>query len=233
MQEIFNEYVEVSFGDKNQDQKKIKQFEFNYRKYFPKDLDGFAVDIGIGRGEMLTSLNNWGYKNHLGVDISVSTIAFCKSLNLNCIHVADSSNWLNQNKNKCAAITLLDVLEHIPKDSTIGFLKNLKDALVPNGILIIQVPNMQANHSNLHMYQDFTHQVGFTEHSLRQVISAAGLSIVQFGGFENQIGNPLINIPRKLLRSVIWTLTKLSRKIQGTLSPKILHPVIYVVVKAQ
>jgi 2-polyprenyl-3-methyl-5-hydroxy-6-metoxy-1,4-benzoquinol methylase len=232
MQEILNEYVEVSFGEKKQDQKKIKQFEYNYRKFFPIDTNSLVVDIGIGRGEMLTSTKNWGYVNSLGVDISKSTVDFCKSLNLNCIYVEDSNEWLLNNANKCSILTLLDVLEHIPRELIIDFLKSLKNALSFDGKLIIQVPNMQANHSNLHMYQDITHQVGFTEHSLRQVLSAAGLEVITFDGFENQIGNPMLNPPRRIVRSIIWFFTRLSRRVQGTLSPKILHPVIFVVVRA-
>jgi hypothetical protein len=36
MKEIFENYVEYSFGAREQLPFKFKQFEYNYRKYFPK-----------------------------------------------------------------------------------------------------------------------------------------------------------------------------------------------------
>lgn len=230
MDEIFDQYVEVSFGKLEQDQKKLLQIEHNYGRFFSKyGKDAKVLDMGIGRGEMLTSFGKWGFSNHLGIDISSSTIAFCSKLGLNCLFVENPAAWLAQRPGEYSVICLLDVLEHIPKNETIDLLKVLKSALTDDGILIIQVPNMQANHSNLHMYQDFTHFAGFSEHSLNQVLRAAGFKSVEFHGMENQIGLPLLNYPRRFARFVIWTWTNLSRKIQGTLNPRILHPVFYAV----
>jgi 2-polyprenyl-3-methyl-5-hydroxy-6-metoxy-1,4-benzoquinol methylase len=230
MEEIFDQYVEVSFGKLEQDKKKLLQIGHNYGRYFSKySKEAKVLDIGIGRGEMLTSFGKWGFPNHLGIDISSSTIAFCSKLGLNCLFVDNPAEWLDQRPGEYSVITLLDVLEHIPKNETIDLLKVLRRALTDDGVLIIQVPNMQANHSNLHMYQDFTHYAGFTEHSLNQVLHAAGYQSIEFHGMENQIGLPLLNYPRRLVRFVIWSFTRLSRKIQGTLNPRILHPVFYAV----
>ena len=230
MEEIFDQYIEVSFGKLGQDKKKLLHIEHNYGRFFSKySKEAKMLDIGIGCGEMLSSFGKWGFSNHLGIDISRSTIAFCSKLGLNCLFVENPAEWLGQRPGEYSVISLLDVLEHIPKDETIDLLIVLRNALTDDGVLIIQVPNMQANHSNLHMYQDFTHYAGFTEHSLNQVLNAAGYQSIEFHGMENQIGAPLLNYPRRLARWLIWSFTKLSRKIQGTLNPRILHPVFYAV----
>jgi len=63
MQEIFDSYVENSFGEEKQAVFKFKQFEINYKEYFPVNQDARVLDIGIGRGEMLSCYEKWGYKN--------------------------------------------------------------------------------------------------------------------------------------------------------------------------
>ncbi|MDD2487241.1 MAG: methyltransferase domain-containing protein [Candidatus Gracilibacteria bacterium] len=75
-----------------------------------------------------------------------------------------------KNKNQFDIITLLDVLEHVPKNETISFLRELKGSLKTNGTLIIQIPNLQAPDGQLHRYNDFTNEFGYIEHSLQEVL---------------------------------------------------------------
>jgi 2-polyprenyl-3-methyl-5-hydroxy-6-metoxy-1,4-benzoquinol methylase len=232
MEKIFENYVEHSFGAKEQAIFKFKQFEFNYRKYFPKDLStAVLLDVGIGRGEMLSCMKNWGGQNFLGVDISPSTIQFCRSLNLPCELVPDSTKYLNDNPSTFDVITLLDVLEHIPKHSIIDFLMALHKALKPGGVLIIQVPNLQAPDGHLHRYNDITHEVGFIEQSLAQVLMASGFRKFTFIGFEEYVFGSLGERARKFFRWVHWLSVRFLRKVDGNLNPKVLNPVFAAVVQ--
>jgi len=223
--------VENSFGEEKQATFKFKQFEVNYKKYFPKDNEAKVLDIGIGRGEMLSCYKDWGYKNYLGIDISPSTVKFCKSIGLNCKLVEDSSKFLQENQNKYDLITLIDVLEHIPRENTVSFLKDIRNALKMGGGLIIQVPNLQAPDGQLHMYNDVTHMMGYIEHSLQQVLIAAGFTKFHFQGFEEFIDNGFKTTIKKFLRSILWKKTRFERAINGNINPKILNPVFSVIVK--
>jgi 2-polyprenyl-3-methyl-5-hydroxy-6-metoxy-1,4-benzoquinol methylase len=100
-----------------------------------------VLDVGVGRGEMLTLMRKWGY-DYQGIDISPSTIKFCKNLDLNCERVDSSTEWLYQNKSNFDLITCLDVIEHIPKDQLLDFLESCRFALRDNGKAIFQVPNL-------------------------------------------------------------------------------------------
>ncbi len=231
MQEIFNSYVENSFGEEKQAVFKFKQFEINYKKYFPTNKEAKVLDIGIGRGEMLSCYENWGYKNYLGVDISPSTVKFCKSIGLNCEYVEDSAQYLKDNQNTFELITLIDVLEHIPREYVVSFLKDVKNALTDNGIFIIQVPNLQAPDGQLHMYNDVTHMMGYIEHSLQQVLITAGFTKFHFQGFEEIISTSWKTPILKFLRSIYWKIVRFNRKINGNINPKILNPVFSVIVK--
>lgn len=231
MKEIFDNYLENAFGQREQAKFKFIQFEQNYKKYFPVNREAKVLDIGIGRGEMLESVKRWGYRNYLGVDISSSIINFCKSLGYNCELVEDTTKWLMAHQNSFEAITLLDVLEHIPKNSTVEFLDALYGALTPGGTLIIQTPNLQCPDGLLHRYNDFTHEFGYTEHSLQQVLLTAGFKDIKFAGFEEYILDNYKKYIGKLLRSIYWKYVRFTRKITNNLTPEILNPVFYAVVK--
>lgn len=231
MQEIFDNYVEHSFGNRLQSKLKIKQFEFNYKKYFSNNKNIILLDIGIGMGEMLTCFQNWRYSNHIGIDISPSTIDFCQSIGLNCTLVNDSTEFLKLHQNSYDVITLIDVLEHIPRSETIAFLKQLRSSLKEGGVLIIQVPNLQSPDGHLHMYNDITHVVGYIEHSLQQVLLASGFQNFHFQGFEELIENDWKSLIKRILRKFYWKKVRLLRSINSNLNPMILNPVFAAIVR--
>ena len=229
MKEIFDNYIENAFGDYNQAEFKFKQFEYNYKRFFPLNSLAKVLDIGIGRGEMLTCMKYWGYTEYLGVDISPSTVDFCKSLGLNCVLVGDTIKWLSDKDSEFDTITLLDVLEHFQKEDVIMLLKSLNKSLKLGGKLIIQVPNLQAPDSQLHRYNDFTHNIGFVEHSLAQVIIAAGILNYKFYGFEEIISDTFKSNIMKFFRLLYWKYCRFTRRINTNLNPVILNPVFFVV----
>lgn len=230
MQEIFDSYIENSFGEFNQAEFKFKQFEVNYKKYFPNKENASVLDIGIGRGEMLTCMKNWGY-DYLGVDISPSTVGFCKSIKLNCELTDNTTNWLKEREGEFELITCLDVLEHIPKEYVIEFLISMRKALKENGTLIIQVPNLQSPFGYLHHFNDFTHVNGFVEHSLAQVLITAGFDKFTFWGFEELYQKNIKVKIRKILRVALQKAVRFARAINCNPNPKILDPVLYAIIK--
>lgn len=231
MQEIWDNYVDHSLGERKQAEFKFKQFEYNYKKYFPRDKSAQILDVGIGRGEMLSCIKDWGYTSYKGVDISLSAIEFCRSLGLNCERLDNVTGWLKEHKDKFSFITLLDVLEHIKKEETIPYLKALRESLKEDGVLLIQVPNLQAPDGQLTRYHDFTHEVGYVEHSLKQVLMAAGFEDIKFFGFEQFVFGGWKEGVKKIFRMVYWKYTQLVRTIIGHLKLQILHPVFYAVVR--
>ncbi len=230
-QEYFENYVEHAFGDHKQADFKINQIMYNYTRFFPDDLDSKILDIGIGRGEMLTVFNNLGYRNYLGVDISPSTVSFCKNIGLNCTQIQNTENYLIERHGQFDLITLCDVLEHIEKNKVIEFVKSINTALKNNGIIIIQIPNMQSPDPALHRYNDMTHEIGFTEHSLNQLLMLAGFSDIKFYPYEIIIGSNLKNIIRTFVRGTYLNFVRLRRLINGDLNPKILSPVFFAVAR--
>lgn len=230
MKEVFDNYIPTSFGKKEQSTPKFKQFEKNYRKFFPTNKDANVLDIGIGRGEMLSTMRNWGYSNYLGIDISPSTVGFCKEIGLNAKLVDNSTEYLSKNTSTYNIITLLDVLEHFKKEDIIPFLKTARASLKDGGVLIIQVPNLQAPDGYLHRYNDITHEVGFIEHSLAQVLLASGFNQFEIHGFEQFVFGTPIEYARRLVRAIHWLFVRGLRGANGNINPKILNPIFFAAV---
>jgi len=230
MKEIFDNYVETSFDGFQQATSKFKQFEYNYKNYFPSDKEKLVLDIGVGRGEMLTCMRDWGFI-YQGVDISPSTVNFCKSLELKCETTDDTVVWLKNKNEKFSLITCLDVLEHVPREQTIDFLKAIRFSLTAGGTAIIQVPNLQSPFGYLHHFNDFTHVSGFVEHSLGQVLLAAGFKDFEFHGFEEVFPTGIKSVVKLFIRYFYRRLVRFLRKVNSNPNPYILDPVMYVVVK--
>ncbi len=79
-----------------------------------------------------------------------------------------------------ACIVCLNEIEHLKKDEMIGFLTRIQESLQRDGTLILKTENEGCITGAFNRYFDFTHQVGFVEPSLRQVLVVAGFSKIKF-----------------------------------------------------
>ena len=61
-------------------------------------------------------------------------------------------------------------MEHIEKNRILEFLELVNNSLIEGGIALIEVPNMDWIWASHERYMDFTHEVGFTKESLRQIM---------------------------------------------------------------
>jgi 2-polyprenyl-3-methyl-5-hydroxy-6-metoxy-1,4-benzoquinol methylase len=132
------------------------------------------MDIGCGMGFLLLALKENGYENVSGIDIDASQVEACHQNNLNVMLVDDTMEYLANQTEKYDLITAFDVLEHIPSQAQIKFLKAIYHVLAPSGEIILTVPNANSILASRNRYIDFTHQVVFTEISLDFVLYNAG-----------------------------------------------------------
>ena len=230
--EIFESYAENAFDlvtKENSIVWKKEWYDANFKKFFPEKRTARILDIGPGLGELLLTERDWGYTNCFAVDISPSVVQYCKKRGLNCDKTDNTSAWLREHRESFELITVLDVFEHIPQEMSIDFLKACKDALSKNGILILQVPNIQSAESYLHRYNDITHVFGYSQHTLEQLISIVGFETVGFYPFEEYPGNDLDSKMIRRLRSIYWKSLRMNRKITHNLDPEILTPELFVV----
>lgn len=176
---LFSNYhkTHLSHIDSEDIQPKVEWFNkyvrLNYLPYFQGyPRSGIQVlEIGCNKGFLIAALASLGFQGLKGIDLSPDDIEVAKRLvpeaELLC---ADAESYLERETETYDFIILKAVLEHISKENVVSFLLKIRNALKENGIIIIDVPNMDWLMAQHERYMDFTHEVGFTRESLAQVL---------------------------------------------------------------
>jgi 2-polyprenyl-3-methyl-5-hydroxy-6-metoxy-1,4-benzoquinol methylase len=211
--------------------KKKQWIERNYLSVLPQNLDARILEVGPGHGELLEFLiQDMQYKNVIGVDISGEVVEYCNDLIPGSTLMVDENyQYFNDRLSYFDCIVMLHVLEHVPKHRIVDFLAAIHNSLKPGGFLIIEVPNMANLLVGLNFrYADFTHEVGFTDASLKYVLRRAGFSEIAV----SPVSVPIGSIARRvqyLLQNVVNKIIALILKIYIPSSRQITSSAIYAV----
>jgi len=176
--------------------------------FLPLDRKARIVDLGCGKGFLVEFLVREGYENVLGVDTSPEQVEFGKKSGLPVVR-ADALQFLRENKDFDLVICT-DLVEHFAKDEIVDLLRAIYDALAPSGSVIIRTINCSSILGATARYTDFTHETGFTERSLRQVLVACGFKRVL-------ITDSKITFHWRPKRFIRWSLFKLWRMVLRTI----------------
>lgn len=146
-------------------------FEYNYLPYV---LGGgervrSVLEIGCNKGFMCFAIKRkFASADVMGVDLSPNDIEYAKANFKDIEFICDDVTNILGSK-KFDLVISKDCMEHIPKDRQEEFVKGVYDSLNENGMAIIQVPNMDWMFANHERYMDFTHEIGYTRESLRDI----------------------------------------------------------------
>lgn len=193
-----------------------------YKNFLPQDKNARILDVGCGMGGFLFFLEKQGYTNYWGIDLCGKQIEYIQKHITPRVAIADGSEYLRAN-GSFNLIVLNDTLEHIQKDRVLEFLTIIYKALDPNGLLFIKTDNMSNPFSLASRYIDFTHEIGFTEDSLRQILSAAGFDDVQIIG-EFHTGHSKKSWVVKMRERLVHKILEQMFKAQRYMAPNILEP---------
>lgn len=174
-------------------------------RHFPQERTAKIVDLGCGHGTLLYTLKKRGYTDIAGVETSPEQVSAAHSLGLDCVKQGDINAVLASTPAASVDVMVaFDVLEHFTKDEIISLLDSIYRVLKPGGRFIMHVPNGEAIFSGKIFFGDFTHQVAFTQKSLRQVLAACGFSRV-----ECHEDTPVAHGIASSLRALMWRLVRL------------------------
>lgn len=181
----------------------VEQHRKIFRRYFgallPNNRAGNILDIGCGYGAFVYFLNQEGYQNVWGVDISQEQVDAAKRLGLSNVHCGDLVEFLEKQSIEFDCITAIDVLEHVPKGKLLPLLQTASAALKPGGVFLMQVPNAASPLFGVIRYGDYTHEIAFTRDSASQVLRMAGFSHIRV--FPT---GPIVHGPVSFIRWVLW-----------------------------
>jgi SAM-dependent methyltransferase len=168
------------------------------------------LDVGCGFGLLVYSLRELGC-DVCGIDIEDGQVAVARSQGLPCEQVDEEAqpSYFSAHRARYSVITLFDVLEHVPTSKQIYFLEMLRHSLIPDGRLILQVPNASSPIAAHMRYIDSTHTSSFTVDSLRFVLRSAGFHVAEIGEARDEMSAPAgMHQPMRLLRKAAGHLAR-------------------------
>jgi len=103
--------------------------------WLPVDRSASVLDMGCGAGNFLFTLQQLGYSNLTGVDLSPEQVTLARQWCPEAkVIEADVFDVLKGNPDHFALISGLDIIEHFRKDEVLPFLELVHGALLPGGV---------------------------------------------------------------------------------------------------
>jgi len=201
--DVYKDYTSTSMltglDERELTQWSIGYFSANIGPHLPKNRDARIIEIGCGYGRNIQALQELGYGNVRGIDISEEQIDYARSrLGLTNVEVGDAVAALEGAEETYDAILLLDVLEHLELAYSVRLIQAIRGALKPGGIFVIQVPNAMSPLSpNRHW--DLTHLRAYTTHSMEQHLRLGGFTEMRHYELP-----PHVHGMASLIRRALW-----------------------------
>ena len=179
----FDNYLTTAFSGTRNIGMAYKFFDDDYRAHLPGDTHAAILDLGCGTGELVSYLRFRGYDNVIGIDASLEMAVFCQKNGIAGIEcVDDAKAYLARYAGYFDLVVMNDVIEHMPKHETVAMLQAVGASLKKGGILLVRTGNAATPGGMYLRYKDFTHEIGYTELSLDQVLRMAGFTSVSIKG---------------------------------------------------
>lgn len=163
---------------------------------------GKLLDIGCGNGAFLRAFSSV-YPNYAmtGLELNSRNRAVVEAIpGVELLHVGSVETLPHQ----FHIISLIHALEHIPDPAR--FLHNLQDKIVPNGVILLQVPNLKTSPFDILIADHCSH---FTGSTLLGLLKRSSFSIIRLDedyipkeltaaiGVGNGVKSPLMSKPEQ------------------------------------
>jgi SAM-dependent methyltransferase len=157
-------------------------------RFCPRSSDRHILDAGCGPGLMLEGLKGLGHI--YGMDFSDKAVQYSRGKKIGDIRQGDLPNHFPFTNLKFDLILALDLIEHIDED--VESLRVLRNALKPNGKLIITVPAfpfLWSKHDDMNQ-----HKRRYTRVELTKKLELASLRIEQITYYNTFLFLPVLFI---------------------------------------
>lgn len=166
-------------------------------------------DMGCGSGSLLKVLQNKGYKNCTGMDISPEQVKQATDFGVSNVVLGNAINHVKSEQGACDLLLGMDIIEHFTKDELVELLLHIRKFLKPGGKAIFRTPNLDAPMATAFANGDFTHENYLNASSAEQVMLACGFSEVNVLPSYMNTYSPI----KEILRKFFWAIVKLRCKV--------------------
>ena len=187
-------------------------YQKRFSRFLPRSKESNIVDLGCGDGSIVWWLQQLGFPNTYGVDISEEQVKVAHALGIKNVEHGDIEDFLKDREETYDVIFLRDIIEHFKKDDVLKILSLCYASLRDEGLIIIQTPNAESPFSGRMRYGDFTHEVSFTTSSLSQLLRVIGFESIHF--FPPP--PPLIYTAKSLFKFILWKIVEVFYKMALT-----------------
>jgi len=204
--------------------KEYIQYNFGYlinQKLAQKNVS--VLEIGPGMGEFISYCNEHGVVSVDIVDLEKEALQEIKKIyQVRNMWLSGDVSSIEGQLSNYDIIMMTQVLEHIPPNNHITYLRSLYRLLKKGGFIIITVPNIGNPLAIFERYYDYTHKTAFTENSLTQLVDFLNLkgAKIKLQPF-NIPQYSFINIFRYCFQQVLHMLFKILFMINGGVIPSI------------
>ena len=156
----------------------FKSFARVLGPWLPRKKSSSILDIGCGEGVFLAFLRDLGYEDLSGFDLCPENVQICHRRGLGFVRQHDALRLDEfQGAAEYDAVYCFDLLEHVPKEQAVRFLRNVYLRIANGGCAVFQTPNMGSILALFHRYHDLTHEYGLTESSAVTLLMTAGFRV--------------------------------------------------------
>jgi 2-polyprenyl-3-methyl-5-hydroxy-6-metoxy-1,4-benzoquinol methylase len=168
----------------------------------PASSPGLIVDIGCGRGEMLSLLEEAGHEV-FGVDTDADMVASCKSRGLPAVQ-DDGIHFLSQTDDgTLKGIFCAQVVEHLITPELERLIVLSQQKLKRGGVLVVETINPRSSYAlGNHFYADTSHVRPVHPETLRYICEQVGFTSVEL---EERSPHPLLEVSGELPDGAVGT----------------------------
>jgi len=177
----------------------LAQLGRQFGRYLPPDRSVPTLDIGCGSGEFVLFLQQRGYSEAEGIDVSLEQITLARERGVRNVRQDNVFSYVDKYANHFSLITAFNILEHLDRPEMFQLMDLVVRALRPGGRFFAMVPNANGLFGSQVRYADFTHEMSFTPLSVLQLCQVVDLRIIRI--FEN---GPVPHGLPSALRWAVW-----------------------------
>jgi len=181
-----------------------------------------CLDVGCSGGLLCYYLRKRGISDVVGVDGDADMVEIARQHVDAEFVVGDATHYLQTCNRRFDFISLLNVLEHVPREKAVEFLAAVRGTLNDGRFAVVRAPNLSCLAGSGHFYRSWTHVLPLTETSLQWLAAEAGFSRVELcNQFRMQ------SFKGKMLACVNWLVHKAAYKLVGGRCPTVFYRNLY------
>lgn len=134
-----------------------------------------VLDLGSGRGELLTLLRDAGIEAR-GADAHADMVAFARAEGLDVEQATAHDALAAAADGSIGAVTALQLVEHLPPPDLVSLLELAHAKLRPGGVLVLETINPASIEALRNYFADLTHAQPLVPETLELLVRQAGFA---------------------------------------------------------